>query len=171
MEQAASARPRTPLGWVLTCLGAIFVVITFVIALLLAAPGLLGWQQMTVLTGSMEPTVPVGSMVYVEPTEPKELTEGDIITFTRDDGETVTHRVVQNKTVEGKIVTKGDANEEQDIDPVSYADVVGKVALTVPSMGELFAAMSTMLGKVYLLAFGACGVMLVILGGRLRKRT
>ncbi len=163
------AQRRSPLGVVLTCVGAAFVAITLVAALLMALPGLVGWQQMMVLTGSMEPEMPVGSMVYVAPTEPKELAQGDVIAFASSDGDTVTHRVVENKSVEGQLVTKGDANAEEDVQPVRYADVIGKVVLTVPSVGELFAAMSTTLGKVYLIAFGACGVMLVILGGRLRK--
>ncbi len=47
------AQRRSPLGVVLTCVGAAFVAITLVAALLMALPGLVGWQQMMVLTGSM----------------------------------------------------------------------------------------------------------------------
>lgn len=170
MEQTVSARPRTLWGRVLTCFGVAFVAITLICALLIAIPGFLGWQQMTVLTGSMYPEIPIGSMVYIEQTDPKNLTEGDVITFEDSKGETITHRVVNNRTVEGKITTKGDANEQEDIEAVSYSDVIGKVAFVAPGLGDIFAAMATPLGKVYLLAFGACGVMLVILGGRLRKK-
>lgn len=160
---------RSLLGWVLTGLGMAVILLTLVVALLLAAPGLLGWKQMSVLTGSMEPEIPVGSMVYVEPVEPESLAEGDVVTFVQADGDTVTHRVVKNRTVEGTLVTKGDANEEEDMDPVPYERVVGKVGLTLPNAGEVLGYISSDVGKVYMLAFGACGVMLVILGGRMRK--
>lgn len=160
---------RSLLGWVLTGLGMAVSLLTLVVALLLAAPGLLGWKQMSVLTGSMEPEIPVGSMVYVEPVEPESLAEGDVVTFVQADGDTVTHRVVKNRTVEGTLVTKGDANEEEDMDPVPYERVVGKVGLTLPNAGEVLGYISSDVGKVYMLAFGACGVMLVILGGRMRK--
>lgn len=160
---------RSPLGWVLTGVGMVVIAATLVVALLLAVPGLLGWQQLTVLTGSMEPAIPVGSMVYVQPVEPETLAEGDVVTFTRADGDTVTHRVVRNRTVEGTLVTKGDANAEDDVDPVPYERVVGKVGLTLPGAGDVFGYVSSDVGKMYMLAFGACGVMLVILGGRMRK--
>lgn len=160
---------RSLLGWVLTGLGMAVILLTLVVALLLAAPGLLGWKQMSVLTGSMEPEIPVGSMVYVEPVEPESLAEGDVVTFVQADGDTLTHRVVKNRTVEGTLVTKGDANEEEDMDPVPYERVVGKVGLTLPNAGEVLGYISSDVGKVYMLAFGACGVMLVILGGRMRK--
>lgn len=160
---------RSLLGWVLTGLGMAVILLTLAVALLLAAPGLLGWKQMSVLTGSMEPEIPVGSMVYVEPVEPESLAEGDVVTFVQADGDTVTHRVVKNRTVEGTLVTKGDANEEEDMDPVPYERVVGKVGLTLPNAGEVLGYISSDVGKVYMLAFGACGVMLVILGGRMRK--
>lgn len=166
---AEATQRRSPLGVALTCVGAAFVAITLVAAVLMALPSLLGWQQMVVLTGSMEPEMPVGSMVYVAPTEPKDLVQGDVIAFAGGDEGTVTHRVVENRIVEGQLITKGDANAEEDVEPVRYADVIGKVVLAVPGVGELFAAMATTLGKVYLIAFGACGVMLVILGGRFRR--
>lgn len=160
---------RSPLGWVLTGAGMVVIAVTLVLALLLAAPGLLGWQQLTVLTGSMEPEIPVGSMVYVQPVEPETLAEGDVVTFTQADGDTVTHRVVRNRTVEGTLVTKGDANAEEDVEPVPYDRVVGKVGLALPGAGDVFGYLSSDVGKIYMLAFGACGVMLVILGGRMRK--
>lgn len=160
---------RTPLGWVLTIIGSVFVAVTLILAVMLALPNLLGWQQFTVMTGSMEPNVPVGSMVYISSVSPSEIAEGDIVTFSRGD-EVVTHRVVSNHLVEGELVTKGDANEAADPMPVAYGDVVGKAVLTLPALGDVFGALSTLAGKIYLLAFGICGVMLVILGGRLRQR-
>lgn len=169
-QQGKRANGRTPFGWVLTCIGVVIILITLAVALLLVVPGILGWQQMTVLTGSMEPSIPVGSMVYVEEVQPKELQEGDIVTFAQKDGDVVTHRVVRNRTIEGDLVTKGDANAEDDVDPVSYDRVIGKVAFSVPQAGDVLGYISSDVGKIYMLAFGACGLMLVILGGRMRKK-
>lgn len=169
MSKQQAARPRTPLGWVLTGIGIVIIALTLVLALFMAAPTLLGWQQMNVLTGSMEPEIPIGSLVYVAPAEPEELAEGDVITFSQFRGDTVTHRVVRNRTVEGLLTTKGDANAEEDVEPVPYDRVIGKVVFTLPGAGDVLGYASSDLGKVYLLAFGACGVMFVILGGRLRK--
>lgn len=165
----ATPSKRTPLGWVLTVFGAIFVAITLALALLMAVPTMLGMQQLTVLTGSMEPAVPVGSLIYVAPAAPSELAEGDIVTF-GDGEETVTHRVISNHKVEGELITKGDANAEEDLQPVPYSMVVGKVVLTLPGLGDVLEALASVMGKIYLIAFGACGVMLVILGGRLKKQ-
>ena len=170
MAKQETENPRSPLGWAFTAIGVVIILVTLAAALLLAAPGLLGWQQMTVLTGSMEPEIPVGSMVYVEAVEPETLAEGDVATFAQADGDTVTHRVVRNRTVEGELVTKGDANAEEDVEPVPYERVIGKVVLTVPVAGDVLGYVSSDVGKLYMLAFGACGLMLVILGGRLRKK-
>ena len=169
-QQESSRSRRSPFGWVLTCIGVVIILITLAAALLLAVPSYLGWKQMTVLTGSMEPEIPVGSMVYVEEVQPEDLHEGDIVTFAQKDGDVVTHRVVRNRTVEGDLVTKGDANAEDDVDPVPYDRVIGKVALTVPAAGDVLGYIASDVGKIYMLAFGACGLMFVILGGRMRKK-
>lgn len=169
-QQEQTRSRRSPFGWALTCIGVVIILITLVAALLLAVPGFLGWKQMTVLTGSMEPAIPVGSMVYVEEVQPKTLQEDDIVTFAKSDGEVVTHRVVRNRTIEGDLVTKGDANAEEDMDPVPYDRVIGKVSLTVPAAGDVLGYIASDVGKIYMLAFGACGLMFVILGGRMRKK-
>lgn len=169
MMVGQGADKRSPLGWVLTSIGAVIILATLMLALLLAVPSFLGWQQLTVLTGSMEPEIPIGSMVYVEPVNPDSLIGGDIVTFNQADGDTVTHRVVRNRIVEGKLVTKGDANAEEDVEPVSYERVIGKVRLTLPGAGDVLGYVSSDIGKIYVLAFGACGVMFVILGGRMRN--
>lgn len=169
-QQEQAVKGRSPLGWVFTVLGVIIIMITLAVATLLAAPSFMGWQQMTVLTGSMEPEIPTGSMVYVEEVDPKELQEGDVITFTQADGSVVTHRVVRNRTLQGDIVTKGDANAEEDVASVPYARVIGKVAMTLPMAGDVLGYVSSDVGKVYTLTFGACGLMFVILGGRMRKK-
>src|SRR5438128_1455960 len=85
----------------------IFAVMPIVIFLLITAhTGLLyGIRTFTVLTGSMEPTIHVGSSILTMPTPQYKV--GDIITFKRG-ALTVTHRIFGIKN--GQFITKGDAN-------------------------------------------------------------
>ncbi len=159
---------RTPLGWLFTVAGYGVLIAVVAAAALMAAPQAFGWKALTVLTGSMAPALPVGSVVYAAPADPAQLEEGDIVVFTRG-GETVTHRVESNHTVEGELITKGDANAEPDLAPVPYSAVQGKVVIDAPWLGDILSALATGVGKVYLLAAGACGVMLTVLGNRCRK--
>ena len=135
----------------------------------LSVPRLLGYEIYDVLSGSMEPTIPVGSVIYVQYTEPTELEEGDVIAFYRD-ADVIAHRVVSNESTMGRLATKGDANEEQDVSAVDYTAVIGRVTFSVPYLGNLMDIYASTIGKVYALVFAACGAMLNILAGRMRDR-
>lgn len=138
-------------------------------ALLLTVPRLMGYQIYDVVSGSMEPHIPVGSLIYVETAQPEAVADGEIIAF--QSGESVvTHRVVENRQLEGEFVTKGDANQEADPEPVPYAGLIGRVVRHIPYLGELLLLYTTTAGKVYAICFAACGAMLNILAGRIRER-
>lgn len=94
---------------------------------------LLGNQLMVVLSGSMSPTFDTGSVVAVKPVRFEEINKDDIVTFNDIDGRIVTHRVLEK--LEGKLVTKGDANDAADSTPVSSDRVIGKVNYWVPYVG------------------------------------
>ena len=92
-------------------------------ALPLTVPQYMGYQIYDVVSGSMEPTVPVGSIIYVKEAEPSSIKKGDIIAF--QSGESIVmHRVVDNKIVEGTFTTKGDANPSEDMNEVPYANLI-----------------------------------------------
>ncbi len=133
----------------------------------LSVPRLLGYEIYNVVSGSMAPTIPTGSVVYVKACEPDEIKADDVIAFRREDV-VVTHRVVENYGFDGKLVTKGDANESKDFDPVPYTDLIGTVRYHLPALGTIFSMLSSTAGKIYLLVLAACGVMFNILGSRLR---
>lgn len=138
-------------------------------SLLLTVPKLFGYEMYNVVSGSMEPEIPVGSLIVVGAVQPENVSEGEIIAF--ESGESVvTHRVVQNKKLEGEFITKGDANEKEDINPVPYQGLIGRVEKYVPYMGQYMLIFTTNVGKVYMLCFAACGAMLNILAGRIRNR-
>lgn len=107
--------------------------------LLIAAPLAGGSHPVVVLSGSMEPAYPVGSVIYYKATSPDNISAGDPITFRAgEDGALITHRVVEKREISREFVTKGDANETADPSPVSYASVVGKASgWAIPYAGYL----------------------------------
>lgn len=107
-------------------------------------PRLMGWVPLTVLSGSMEPTIPTGSMVVVERLEGEadlaKVEVGDVISFMPrpNDPTLVTHRVVSTGgKADGStvLVTKGDANGANDRDPVAAEQARGLVRYHVPYAG------------------------------------
>ena len=112
-------------------IGTLILIAVIATSIPLAVPALLGYETYNVTSGSMEPTLPVGSVIYVKPVEPETVQEGDIIAFYVD-AVVVTHRVVENRFVEGEFVTKGDANEMEDFSNAHYRDLVGVVKYHFP---------------------------------------
>ena len=104
------------------------------------AGGLGGYHFYEVLTSSMESVYPKGSLVIVKTVDPRELMVGDDITFFRNIGAPITHRIVEIKEeYEGitkrAFVTKGVDNVMADADPVLEDNVIGKVIISIPFMG------------------------------------
>lgn len=142
----------------LNFIGTAIIVIVIVLCLSLVLPKVFGVSSYAVLTGSMEPSIPVGSVVYAKATDPSLLSEGDVIVFYDGRNEIpVTHRVVENQTSEGQVITKGDANDSNDITPIYYHNIIGKVVLHIPFLGRLFMPLGTLVGKLAVFA--------IILGG------
>ena len=116
----------------------------------------------------MEPEIPVGSIIYVKPVEPVDVAAGEVIAFQSGDS-VVTHRVIMNQQVEGQFATKGDANTAEDVNAVPYGALLGRVERHYPMLGALLGLYGSTVGKVYVLCFAACGAMLNVLAGRMRK--
>lgn len=148
------------------------VILLGVIALFLpmTAPRLLGYEVYSVVSGSMEPSIPVGSLILVDATAPEDLLEGDVVAF--DSGASViTHRVKANHVVEGELITRGDANDAADLEPVRYSAVRGKVVRHWAMLGGLMELLAGPVGKVYAALLIACGVMFHMLAARLWERS
>lgn len=120
----------------------IFIAFIVAVALLLIVsvfpiPG--NYKVMTVLSGSMEPTIKMGSVVVIKPQE--EYKVGDVITFGSysKTKPPITHRIYQIKEVNGKkvYITKGDANNAPDNREVKEKDILGRVIFSVPYFGYL----------------------------------
>ena len=98
------------------------------------------YQTMTVLTGSMQPTMPVGSMVVTVPTPARAVRVGDVITYRIpvEDRRVVTHRVVEilRHGDQPIVRTWGDANKDPDTWVAELkGGTVWKVRATVPKVG------------------------------------
>ena len=151
--------------------GTVLFAAVLLLTLPLAAPRLLGYDVFDVLSGSMEPELPVGSAVYVRAVEPTEVDVDEVIAFYNSEGNVVVHRVVTNRTSLGEFVTKGDANNVEDREPIPYDALLGRVMLHIPVVGRFMALYSSNVGKVYLLLTAACGVMLNMLADRMRANS
>jgi len=128
----------------------IILVILIVLAALMVLPKVVGMTPLAVLSGSMEPTYHVGSLVYVKSVDPSEVKQGDTITFKISDDTMVTHRVVAVDTVNQCFYTKGDANNTVDGGNVTYDNLVGKPLFTVPYLGYLAVYAQTKSGMIIL---------------------
>ncbi len=99
------------------------------------------YRFLRVMSGSMEPTIKTGAVVLIQKVAPEALRENDIITFgsADDPNLSITHRLVKIEEKEGETVfkTRGDANNSEDINEVSPADVQGKVIFSLPLLGYL----------------------------------
>ena len=120
----------------------------------LTVPRLMGYNIYEVVSGSMEPET---------------VEAGDIIAFVQN-GSVITHRVEENRYVEGEFVTKGDANSKEDMEPVKYGSLEGKVVYHFPVLGRIMTLVSGNVGKLYAALLVLCGVMFHMLAGVLRGR-
>lgn len=130
-------------------LGTLCLLAVILICLPLTVPRVFGYEIYTVISGSMEPAIMTGSLVYVERGEPEDAQVDDVIAFysSMDTGAIITHRVIDNDIVTGEIYTKGDANEKEDLYPVLYDNYMGKVVCSIPVLGEVLAFVVTLEGK------------------------
>ncbi len=118
----------------------VVVVLVVLAAILLVGVRFVGYRVYTVLSGSMEPTYHVGSLIYVKEVDPLTLQTGDVITYMVNEETVVTHRIVgimpdENEAGVVRFRTKGDANNSEDGTLVHSQNVIGTPVLTVPEIG------------------------------------
>ncbi len=159
--------------------------LALVIGLGLAAivvPAVAGATPLTVLTTSMEPTYPPGTLVIVKPIDSGDIRIGDPVTYQIESGkpDLVTHRVVAiAKTTAGGIsfTTRGDNNAVADPNPVTVEQIRGKVWYSIPWVGYVNSAVgganrAWLLPVFAVILFGYAGWMFVggfIARGRRRE--
>ena len=103
-----------------------------VLSLLFFTAFCLGFHPYIVLSGSMEPSIPTGSIIFTD-THDRSPDESDVITYQIGE-QYVTHRVIQILD-DGSSITQGDANDIPDSIPVSPGQVIGIVKVCIPWLG------------------------------------
>jgi len=142
---------------IFTSIIAVLVVIMFIL------PIAIGIRPFIVLSGSMEPGIKTGSIVYINTNiSSYEIVENDVIGF-KLNNQTVTHRVVEVNKEDQSFITKGDANDERDAVPVTFTNYLGKTIFTIPFIGKIIMFFKSGIGLYLLVALILLNVLLVIL--------
>ena len=153
---------------ILNSLTTIIVVMVVILAIMLVGVRLFGLQVYSVLSGSMEPEYPVGSLIYVKEVDHKELKVGDPITFLLDKDTVVTHRIIEVLVDEEdpntiRYFTQGDANGIPDAKSVHYKNIIGTPVFTIPYLGYVSNYIQNPPGMYIAISAGAILLMLVFL--------
>lgn len=147
-----SGRAFASFAW--TAVSFALLLLTLLLALaVLAVPRSLGAVPLTILTGSMEPAMPPGTLAIVRPVDASQVDVGDVVTYqwASDDPALVTHRVTElAHTSDGStfLTLQGDNNNHED-PPVVPEQVMGEVVYAVPYFGWLTNKLNTGKGPEY----------------------
>ncbi len=153
-QELPAPKKKSAIGRIFSILGnVLFVLVLLVLAFLVfvmvngrgtGTASIAGHSIYTVISGSMEPNIHVGSIVVTGYKEIAEIKSGEVITFLNEMG-TVTHRVVEVRTGEAgtTFVTKGDANPDEDMESVRAGAVRGVVLFSIPLLGFLIHAIQS----------------------------
>lgn len=127
---------------ILNSLTTIIVVMFVILAILLVGVRIIGIDILTVLSPSMEPKYPTGSLIYLVDVDPAKLEVEDVITYRISEKTTATHRIKEIIPDEDdpsivRFRTKGDNNDDYDGSLVEFEQVEGKVIFCIPLLGHL----------------------------------
>src|SRR6056297_3375596 len=129
-----------------------------------------GYEARIVQSGSMEPAVSTGALVVVR--EQAQYSVDDVITFTTSGSDIpTTHRIMSDGLQQGELVyyTKGDANNNQDLEPVTLAQILGRVLISIPYLGYILDFARQPLGFVLLIGVPALMIFVEEAGSIVRE--
>ncbi|NCB91335.1 MAG: signal peptidase I [Clostridia bacterium] len=124
-------------------------------------PRIFQMSPQIVLSGSMEPEIPTGSISYITRLiPPEEVKERDVIAYQFGEKHSVLHRVIRVEKEKKIFYTKGDANQAADLGKVEYTQYLGKQIFSIPYLG--YAAAFFQKGEhVLYLAMGIAALILL----------
>lgn len=115
------------------------VLLTLVVSLLAWSllPAVVGYTPRVIMSGSMEPKIIPGDVIITRTVPPGTLNQGQVITVKDPDrpGRTRTHRLMRRDSG-GRLVLRGDANQQEDSSHVAASRVLGVGVLRVPYVGQ-----------------------------------
>lgn len=131
------------------------------------------YSMFTVLTGSMSPTFEAGSVIITQKVDADKLQTGDILTYAPLDNNNtlVTHRIVEvvNDDTGYSYITRGDANNVNDLAPVPYEAVVGRVIFWMNGVGTVLLFIRTPRGIAFTVMIVLLLMLLSFLLGKLKE--
>ncbi len=116
-------------------------------------PDFFGYKSFVIVSGSMEPTIKKGDAIFIKEVPEEEIRTNDIISFTQ--GETnVTHRIVEIIQENGikKYTTKGDNNNTEDKEKISYQQIEGKYQFKINQFGIVIGILKSKITLILLIA-------------------
>lgn len=136
--------------------GVIFGILPFLFFVLITSRTSLigGIRSFIILTGSMEPSIQIGTLVFTKPFS--FYRQNDIVTFKKDN-RTVTHRIIDTQIRDNAFYyqTMGDANNAPDTDLISGSQILGKTFFTLPYLGNFIFFLKTLPGYFLFILFPA----------------
>lgn len=153
------------------------VVLIALLLLVVAFAGvrLAGLTPYAVLSGSMEPKYPVGSLIYVQDVDPATIQPGDSVTFRKGDV-VATHEAYEVDEQAQEIRTQGIANVNSDgsvmhdAEPVSFSSVIGVPVACVPLLGYVNAFVTSPTGTFVVIAGAVVAIALSVYGSREKRK-
>ena len=133
-------------------------------------PGVFGIKPAVVLSGSMEPAIKPGDLIFIHDIRADELKKDDVICYLLS-GKAVTHRIVEITAGEdGKrqYITQGDANNAEDQAAVTEQQIQGIwKGGRVGGLGDVILFMQSTIGMIL---FIICPLLLFFLWDIWRRR-
>lgn len=140
---------RRIIAKIMNFIGILLMLIVILVMVPFTIPKLFGYEICGVLTDSMTPAYPVGSVLFIDKCGIDEIAVGDVVTYKLGTGTdyVMSHRVVDIEEEDGTFRTRGDANNTEDPEPIRNDRLIGKVVFSVPGLGRVADFMQTSTGK------------------------
>ena len=118
-----------------------------------AVPRFFGYQVYGILTDSMYPAYRPGDLIYVKEVSADAIRPGDVIAYTAGTATefVISHRVLRTDKENHSFITKGDSGKSEDMTPVVFSRLKGRVVCRIPLLGRLCGLFENTAGKIKLL--------------------
>lgn len=132
-------------------------------------PDFWGYKSFVIVSGSMEPTIKKQDAILVKKIPEEEIKVNDIISFTTKNQINVTHRVIEIQEENGikKYTTKGDNNNTEDKEKITYEQIEGKYQFKINQFGMIIQILKS---KVTLIILVIAIILITCYQGRLKKK-
>ncbi len=126
-----------------------FVLFLFLVVYILSARTNLGYRFYIIRSNSMKPNAVAGDVAVIKSLDQEEIQPGTIIAFWNPSNEKqiLIHRVIG--LASNGFVTKGDANENRDAEPVRLDKVIGIYKYRIPLLGFFFEGLRSVIQQLF----------------------